>query len=246
MAKVLVVDDNEDTLSIVREILEHEGHDVFDETTGTYAVNTVRDTNPDVILLDIDLPGLDGLEICKRIRSDPAIAKIPILFITASAQDEDIIVGLKAGADDYVVKPFNLAELSARVQASLRRAPGNQLDTNSSWISLGDLRLHDTIPQVQICDNEPVDLTYTEHRFLYTLMIEAGQAVSLGQLLQRVWDYPPHVGNANIVHVTVKRLRAKLEENPQQPNIILTVRGHGYMVNGKSKVANTEAAGASV
>lgn len=232
MAKVLVVDDNVDTLAIIREVLEHGDHEVYEETVGTYAVSKVRETNPDVILLDIDLPGLDGLEICKRIRSDPAIAKIPIIFITASAQDQDIIEGLRAGADDYVIKPLKLAELYARVQASLRRAPGNQLDTNTNWLTYGNLELHDTMPQVRILGDEPVELTYTEHRFLYTLMVEAGQAVSLGQLLQRVWDYPPHVGNANIVHVTVKRLRAKLEKDPQQPNVILTIRGHGYMVNG--------------
>ncbi len=235
MAKILVVDDNTDTLTIIREALEHEGHDVYQEIVGTYAVHQVREHNPDVILLDIDLPGLNGLEICKHIRSDPAIAKIPIIFITASAQDQDIIVGLKAGADDYVVKPLKLRELSARVQASLRRAPGNQLDTDTNWLSYGSLQLHNTIPQVKIRNSEPIELTYTEHRFLHTLMIEAGQAVSLAQLLQRVWDYPPHVGNANIVHVTVKRLRAKLEEDPQHPSIVLTVRGHGYMVNGVSE-----------
>ncbi len=229
MVHILVVDDDSDVPETIRAILEREGHDVSIAANGQIALDLLESTRYDLIVLDIIMPELSGIEVCRRIRGNPFTAKIPILFLTAKGRVSDIALGLDAGGDDYLVKPFDLVELPARIRALLRRAPGNALDPEGEFLLAGGLKLRVGQPEALI-DSQAYSLTAIEHHLLFTLMSSAGYPVSNETLLQTVWGYPAGAGNPNVVQVAIKRLRDKLEPTPEAPQYILSVRGEGYMI----------------
>ena len=231
MANILAVDDDPQVLSSINKILEDAGYDVSLASSGPEALDMIKRQKPDLVVLDIIMPDMDGVEVCRRLRADPFLSRLPIIFLTARGRPTDIAEGLDVGADDYLTKPFEVVELPARIRALLRRAPGGALDPTSDSLTSGKLQLYSTRMEV-VVDGRAVELTSTEHRLMHCLMLHNGQPVSVDQLLQDVWEYPAGVGDPKLVHVHVGKLRAKIEPNPDSPRYILNVRGQGYLASG--------------
>jgi DNA-binding response OmpR family regulator len=231
MAHILLVDDDTAVLRALTRVLERSSYSVSSVTSGTEAWKLILQQRPDLLILDIMMPRMNGIEVCRRVRADPYVAKMPILFLTAKGQPTDIAQGLDAGADDYLVKPFKNAELPARIRALLRRAPGGPLDPESDVLVVGDLRLH--ARRFELCvDDQTVYLTAIEHQLMYYLMLHAGRPISAAQLLQDVWQYPPGTGDPILVRVHIGNIRAKIEPSPARPRYIVNVRGRGYALVG--------------
>jgi two-component system alkaline phosphatase synthesis response regulator PhoP len=230
MANILAVDDEAQVLRSIGRILEDAGHTINLASNGEQALEYIRQQRPDLVVLDIVMPEMDGIEVCKRIRADPFLAKLPIIFLTAKGRPNDIAHGLDAGGDDYLTKPFEILELPARIRALLRRAPGGTLDPEAEYLEIRDLRLHSSRFEVWVAE-QPIQLTPIEHRLLHCLMIHAGQPVATDQLLMNVWEYPAGVGDPKLVQVHIANLRAKIEPEPGNPRYIRNVRGHGYVVD---------------
>jgi len=230
MANILAVDDEAQVLRSIGRILKDAGHTVNLASSGEQALEHIRQQRPDLVVLDIVMPEMDGIEVCKRIRADPFLAKLPIIFLTAKGRPNDIAHGLDAGGDDYLTKPFEILELPARIRALLRRAPGGTLDPEAEYLEIRDLRLHSSRFEVWVAE-QSIQLTPIEHRLLHCLMIHAGQPVATDQLLMNVWEYPAGVGDPKLVQVHVANLRAKIEPEPANPRYIRNVRGHGYVVD---------------
>jgi len=182
---------------------------------------------PDLMVLDILMPEMDGITLCRQLRRDSRYIPLPILFLTAKGGTDDIVSGLDAGADDYVVKPFELAELRARIAALLRR--GTRDKKTDAILQLNDLRLDSDTYQVQV-ENNQIQLTSTEHRLLRYLMEHPNQALSPSHLLQAVWEYPPNTGDPDLVRAHVRNLRAKIERGARR-KYIRTIHGVGYMIS---------------
>jgi DNA-binding response OmpR family regulator len=229
MAHILAVDDEPDVLDAVKQILERADHQVSIANNGMEALEQLSRLQPDLVILDVIMPELDGIEVARRIRANPFLSKVPILFLTAKGRPTDVAHGLDAGGDDYLVKPFEVVELPARVRALLRRTAGGPLSPNEEYVEAGMLRLHRRHLEAQI-EDRVVELTTIEHRLLYYLMLYTQQPITVEQLLQDVWEYPPGTGDPNVVQAAVMRLRAKLETTPDKPRYIRTVRGQGYMI----------------
>lgn len=227
--RVLVVDDEPIVLRSLRRVLEDENFVVIDASSGPQALELVAKEQPDLVVLDIVMPEMDGIEVCRRLRADPFTARLPILFLTAKGRSEDVARGLDAGSDDYLVKPLDVVQLPARVRALLRRAPGGALNTESTTIKVGAVEIHTTHPEA-IVDGRKVELTTVEHRLLHYLMLHAGRPVSTDKLLEDVWEYPPGVGNPKLVQTHIANLRAKIEPRIDSPQYVLNVRGRGYLV----------------
>jgi DNA-binding response OmpR family regulator len=183
----------------------------------------------DVVVLDVIMPEMSGIQVCRRIRSAPSICKILILFLTAKGRPNDIVEGLDAGADDYLVKPFAVVELPARVRALLRRGSDGVLNPDTNRLTLGGIVLDVNSLDIHV-DNRMLSLTPIEHRLLHTLMMQAGQPISTDLLLESVWDYPPGVGDPRLVRVHITNLRAKLQTSPDDPPYIINLHGQGYMI----------------
>jgi DNA-binding response OmpR family regulator len=211
--------------------LENADFTVRTASNGQDALKMIARERPDLVVLDIIMPGLDGLEVCRRIRADPYIAKLPILFLTAKGRPNDVAQGLDAGGDDFLTKPFEVVELPARVRALLRRAPGGALDTEAEYLTVGDIKLHATRAEVHVGERA-IELTSIEHQLLHYLMLHAGQPIPALQLLRDVWQYPVGTGDPILVRVHIGNLRAKIEPQPDTPRYILNVRGRGYVLNG--------------
>jgi DNA-binding response OmpR family regulator len=226
---ILAVDDDLEVLGTLSRALQREGFEVSRATSGTDALRLVSERQPDLIILDIGMPGLDGLSVCRRIRADAQYNNVAILFLTAYGHTDDVVAGLDAGGDDYVVKPFELAELVARVRALVRRGQRNAI-MESPVLVIGPLRLDSSTHQVYVGDLSPIQLTATEHRLLRYLMEHANQALSPQHLLEAVWDYPPNTGDPDLVRAHVRNLRAKLDTDDSVP-IIRTIHGVGYMIS---------------
>ncbi len=228
---ILAVDDDADVLGTLARALTREGFDVGRATSGVEALTLLADRRPDLIILDIIMPGVDGLTVCRRIRSDNQYDDVAILFLTARGQTDDIVAGLDAGGDDYVAKPFELPELIARVRALIRRGLRSAV-TESPQLSVGELHLDSSTHQVVAGHHAPIQLTATEHRLLRYLMEHANQALSPQHLLEAVWDYPPHTGDPDLVRAHVRNLRAKIEMDDPSVTFIRTIHGVGYMIVG--------------
>ncbi|HHY14165.1 MAG TPA: response regulator transcription factor [Thermoanaerobacterales bacterium] len=224
--KILVVDDEKPIADILKYYLEKEGFDVLVAYDGAEAVEITFQEEPDLIILDIMLPKLDGFEVCKKLREDFAM---PILMLTAKGEEADKIKGLELGADDYITKPFSNKELIARVRANLRRVNIQESwDNDTSKIIKADNLEIDLDKYEVIKNGEPVRLTLREFELLKYLACQKGQVFSREQLLENVWGYE-YYGDMRTVDVTVRRLREKVEDNPSKPELILTKRGLGYL-----------------
>lgn len=226
MTYVIVVDDDQEVLETLGRVLKHERYDVTLLNSGLTLMRVLEERLPDLLILDIIMPEIDGITICRQLRSHPQYISLPILFLTAKGATEDIVSGLDAGADDYVVKSSELAELRARISALLRR--GSREKANSAMLQLSDLRLDSFTYQV-IVDDEPIQLTLTEHRLLRYMMEHPNQALSPSHLLQAVWEYPPNTGDPDLVRAHVRNLRAKIERTDDR-RYIRTIHGVGYMI----------------
>ncbi|HMM40395.1 MAG TPA: response regulator transcription factor [Thermomicrobiales bacterium] len=222
-ATVLVVDDERGIVELVGRYLRHEGFQVHEAGDGIAAVDLAREVAPDVIVLDIMLPGLDGLEVTRRVR---AFSDAYILMLSARTEEVDRIIGLTAGADDYLVKPFSPRELVARVRAMLRRPrTGAASPVENEVVSANGLEI-DTAAHEARVGGEPVELTPLEFELLATLASRPGMVFSRAQLIERVWG--EFYGDERVVDVHVSNLRRKIEPNPAEPRYVETVRGVGY------------------
>ena len=226
MASILLIDDEPDLVSLVRFNLEREGYRVRAAADGAAGYEAAKRDLPDLILLDLMLPGMDGLEVCRRLRAESRTARIPIIMLTAKGGEADRVVGLEMGADDYVAKPFSPRELVARVKAVLRRAAAPQEDDGA--LAAGEIQLDPGRHEVTV-KGKPVTLTATEFRLLHTLMRRPGQAFSRDRLIDGAIGEDAHVVDRTIdVHVT--SLRRKLGRSA---TLIETVRGVGYRLHGE-------------
>jgi len=223
--KILVVDDDDALREMVGLVLSSSGYQPIFASDGLSAVEIFRESNPDLVLLDIMLPGQSGIDVCNQIR---AVSGVPIIMLTAKGDTEDVVVGLEAGADDYVVKPHNGAELVARVRARLR-----PLTDDAAVVAIGPLTLDPKSFEVKRGDS-PVSLTPLEFKLLHTLASKPQQVFSREMLLEQVWGYQ-YKADTRLVNVHVQRLRSKVEDDPENPKIVMTVRGHGYRAGSDSQ-----------
>jgi len=233
MAQILLVDDEQDLVWSLRHSLSDEGYEVLTAYDGVEALNAARRHRPDLVILDIVMPRLDGLQVCRRLRRDPTLAAVPILFLTVCSTIEARIKGLDEGGDDYLVKPFDLGELKARVRALLRRSRSDlgrrpEAEGRGPTLVVNSLALDLHTCQVHV-EEKTMQLTPTEFDLLHHLMTHPGEVFSSQQLLQQVWGYPPRTGDPGTVRWHIKNLRDKIEPDPAHPVYILTVPRHGYM-----------------
>jgi phosphate regulon transcriptional regulator PhoB len=225
--RILIVDDEPPIIDILEYNLKKANYEVIVARDGQEALEKARRQRPDLVILDLMLPKLDGLEVCRALRRD---GDLPIIMLTAKDEEIDRVVGLELGADDYVVKPFSVRELLARVKTVLRRSGPKPLETESEAVSevlqVGDLRLDTARHQVQLGQTE-LELTSLEFDLLHVLMAHADRVLTREQLLDRVWGYD-YYGDTRTVDTAVKRLRAKLRRLAPDGEFIVTVRGVGY------------------
>jgi two-component system response regulator MtrA len=218
--RLLFVEDDTDIRDIVANALGQSGFRVTSEGDGRQALIRFRQKPFDVVLLDVMLPSLDGVEVCRHIRSE---SDVPIVMLTAKTDTIDVVLGLEAGADDYVTKPFEMPELLARVRAVLRRVTEGQL---ASAFTIGDLQIDPSAFRVSKAGTH-LSLTAMEFRLLLELARHPGQVLTRELLLERVWNYK-YSGDSRLVDMAIKRLRQKVEDDPSAPQLIQTVRGVGY------------------
>lgn len=233
---ILIVDDEKPIVDILVYNLQKEGYNTLEANDGVTAVDIALNQKSDLILLDIMLPKMDGLTVCKKIRTT---LNIPILMLTARDEEIDKIVGLELGADDYVTKPFSVRELMARIKANLRKfeASTNNIEGNNNSnketkkIKIGDLSIDYDKFEVKVKD-ETIDLTLREFEVLKYLANQPGQVVTREVLLEKVWGYE-YYGDIRTVDVTVRRIREKIEKDTSSPQILITKRGVGYYIASK-------------
>jgi phosphate regulon transcriptional regulator PhoB len=224
--KILVVDDEKDLVDLISYNLERDGFAVVRAYDGETALKQVRDQTPHLMILDLMLPGIQGIEVCRRIRNDPEHVALPIIMLTAKGAEVDKILGLEMGADDYVTKPFSVKELLARVRSLLRRTTLEKENVKKDIFDYGDL-LIDFSSHLVTVRGEDVDLSPTEFRLLKFLALNPGRVYTRDQLLDNVWGDETFV-EPRTVDVHIRRLRAQIEENKTRPQYVLTVRGFGY------------------
>ncbi len=222
--KILVVDDDDALREMVGLVLNAAGYHTVFAADGLSAVEVFKSEEPDLVLLDIMLPGQSGIEVCKQIRS---LSGTPIVMLTAKGDTEDVVHGLEAGADDYVVKPHNGAELLARIKARLR-----PVAEEGGIVSVGELTMDPRSYEVKRAGVR-ISLTPLEFKLLHTLAVKPQQVFSREMLLEQVWGYQ-YKADTRLVNVHVQRLRSKVEEDPENPKIVSTVRGHGYRAGSET------------
>ncbi|NLY38665.1 MAG: response regulator transcription factor [Firmicutes bacterium] len=219
---VMVVDDERTLVKALKFNLEKEGYRVEEAYNGEEALQKIFDLNPDIVVLDLMLPGLDGFDVCREIRKK---LDVPIIMLTARGDDIDKVLGLELGADDYMTKPFNPRELIARIKAILRRSGGKE-EGAKKHIQIGGLQIDLMQHRVRL-NNKEIELTAKEFALLSFLASNAGRVYSREQLLEQVWGYN-FFGDARTVDVHIRHLREKIEEDPSNPKLIITVWGTGY------------------
>ncbi|GAA4403660.1 two-component system response regulator MtrA [Tsukamurella soli] len=218
-SRILVIDDDPALAEMLTIVLRNEGFDSAVVGDGTAALSAAREFRPDLVLLDLMLPGMNGIDVCRVLRAD---SSVPIIMLTAKSDTVDVVLGLESGADDYVIKPFKPKELVARVRARLRRTE----DEPAELLAIGNVVID--VPAHKVTrDGEPVLLTPTEFDLLVTLARKPRQVFTRDVLLEQVWGYR-HPADTRLVNVHVQRLRAKIEKDPENPEIVLTLRGVGY------------------
>jgi two-component system response regulator RpaA len=261
MYNVLVIEDDEIVARTIERSLRGNEFKITTVNSGVEGLKTARRSIPDIVILDVVMPGMDGYTVCREMRADPLLQLLPILFLTAKIKDEDRIAGFNAGADDYLCKPFNIDELILRVRAIMRRA-----QATPKVVSEGETEITSSLPaSVQTILNKisnetkPVEseyclivgeyvldtrsyelhtpirgklrLTPVQYELLYHLMSHTGQIFSPARLLDEVWDYPSDAGSPDLVRVHIKNLRERIEVDPAAPKFIRTVPGYGYTIN---------------
>ena len=230
--RVLVVEDEPDIAELVRYHLEQEGFAASVVDDGEKAFDLIRQRQPALIVLDLMLPGMSGLDVCRRLRAEPATARLPIVMLTARAAEVDRVLGLEMGADDYVTKPFSPRELIARVRAVLRRAYGPELERAHDVYEKGRLRLDFDTYEVTL-DGKPIELSLREFELLRFFVRSPNRVYDRLQILDLVWGQDTYV-EPRTVDVHVRRLRARIERDDAHPELILTVRGVGYKFNDRA------------
>ncbi|MBR3512476.1 MAG: response regulator transcription factor [Clostridia bacterium] len=237
---ILVVDDEQAIRELLVFNLEKEGYKTLEAVDGLAAVDMAINEKPDLILLDVMIPKLDGISVCKKIRYALNISNIPILMISAKDSESDKIVGLEMGADDYITKPFQIREVMARIKANLRKAElntisdqGQKQENKEDIIKVGDLTLDLKKVEVKV-KGEVINLTKKEFDVLKYLASQPGQVVTREMLLREVWEYEEYVGAIRTIDVTMNRIRDKIEKDKSNPKILITKRGVGYYVTDKS------------
>jgi two-component system response regulator RegX3 len=226
MTKILVVEDEKSLSEPLAYLLRREGYEVSVVDNGLSAVEAVDHSPPDLMLLDLMLPGLAGTEVCREVRNR---SSLPIIMLTAKDSEVDIVVGLELGADDYVTKPYSSRELLARIKAVLRRRSTDP-DPADGILDYHGIVLDSDRHQLQV-RGEPVSLPLKEFELLELLMVNAGRVLTRGQIIDRVWG-SDYFGDTKTLDVHIKRLRSKIEVHPSEPTIIVTVRGLGYRFEG--------------
>ena len=223
MERVLVVDDESTVTEVVERYLSLEGYDVSLAANGSDALRLAQEWAPDLVVLDLMLPGVDGLEVCRQIRKD---SQVPIIMLTAKGDETDRIVGLELGADDYVTKPFSPRELVARVKTVLRRMSNGPTQAAGGTLRFDQLTIN---PQTRVVTTRAGDVSLTGKEFdlLFFLASNPGQVFTREQLMDKVWDYS-YAGDSSTVTVHIRRLREKVEAEPVKPRYIKTVWGVGY------------------
>jgi DNA-binding response OmpR family regulator len=258
-AHILVIEDDDIVARTIERSLRGDEFRVLLTNSGVEGLKAARRRTPDLVILDIIMPGMDGYTVCREMRSDPLLADVPILFLTAKIKDEDKIAGFTAGADDYLCKPFNIDELILRLRAILRRAgrqakdeeekgnaiqaigeavavaglevrPGNN---DKFRINVGEYILDTRSYELYTPGRGKVRLTPVQYELLHHLMCHPGEIFSPSRLLDEVWDYPSDTGSPDLVRVHIKNLRERIEEDPRQPVFIRTVPGYGYTVGAE-------------
>lgn len=233
--KILIVDDEKAIVDILEYNLKREGYEIVTAYNGEEALATAKSENPDLILLDVMLPEVDGLTVCKMIRKT---SNIPIIMLTAKEEVVDKIIGLELGADDYMTKPFSVREVAARVKANLRKWDGIEMskkensendDSLNQILEFGNLTLDSSKYDARV-DGRSTEVTLKEFDLLKFLAVNKGKIFSREELLENVWGYE-YFGEVRNVDVTIRRIREKIEKNPSEPKILLTKRGVGYYFN---------------
>lgn len=256
-AHVLVIEDDDIVARTIERSLRGDEFRVTISHSGVEGLKAARRRPPDMVILDIIMPGMDGYAVCREMRADPLLAEIPILFLTAKIKDEDKIAGFNAGADDYLCKPFNIDELVLRIQAIIRRARRQQeieksiqiasserqgeslgapdsLDMNR-YITIDDYALNTHTYELATPKRGTICLTPVQFELLVHLMRHPGEIFTPVRLLNEVWDYPSDAGSPDLVRVHIKNLRERIEDDPRSPRFIRTVPGYGYTVGPESR-----------
>ena len=225
--KILIIEDEENILEAVKYTLTQEGYDVFTSVDGEDGLEKAQEIKPDLVLLDVMLPKMDGFEVCRILRKD---LEMPVFMISAKTEEIDRVVGLEMGADDYITKPFSMRELVVRVRNSLRRAALNPQVDELEILKFGELEIHLT-SHMAIVSGEEVSMKPKEFDLLYLLASHKGRAFTRDQILQRLWD-DEYIGDVRTVDVHVRWIREKIEVNPSRPEKLLSIRGVGYRFDG--------------
>ena len=231
---ILIVEDEQNIVDILSFNLSREGYDTLEAYDGNTGLQLALEQNPDLILLDLMLPGMNGFDVCRKIRE--AGSAVPILMLTAREEEADKVLGLELGADDYITKPFAMRELLARVKANIRRNEMVSAAAGAAQTGGGERIEHGRIaidPDLMVAykDNQPLELTQREYELLKFLASQPGKVFSREALMEHVWNYEGYVGDVRAVDVAVRRLREKVEDDPASPQFVVSRRGLGYYLN---------------
>lgn len=233
MKTIAIVDDDLPIGNLLETLLRQEGYRILRAYSGTEALMLLERERPDLILLDLMLPGMDGFEVCRQVRESGS--STPIIMLTAREEETDKVLGLELGADDYITKPFSMRELLARVKANIRRMSmvpaGKGAAASANRMELGRVTV-DTDQMAVLKDGQPLQLSQREYDLIRFLAAQPGKVFSREALMEHVWDYEGYVGDVRAVDVAVRRLREKIEDDPASPKFVVTKRGMGYYFGG--------------